>query len=106
MKKIAFALVALLVALSPLAADESWIGVTTGPAFEIQVTDDLTDVGATDTTVTDFNWDINLEGAYYFDEAETIGIGEPGLVSASTTDPHSSSRMKLSWVLPLNLVLA
>lgn len=75
MKKIAFALVALLVALSPLAAGESWIGVTTGPAFEIQVTDDLTDVGATDTTVTDFNWDINLEGAYYFDEAETIGIG-------------------------------
>ena len=75
MKKIAFALVALLVALSPLAAGESWVGVTTGPAFEIQVTDDLTDVGATDTTVTDFNWDINLEGAYYFDEAETIGIG-------------------------------
>ena len=75
MKKIAFALVALLIALSPLAAGESWVGVTTGPAFEIQVTDDLTDVGATDTTVTDFNWDINLEGAYYFDEAETIGIG-------------------------------
>ena len=67
MKKIAFALVALLVALSPLAAGESWIGVTTGPAFEIQVTDEI--------NVTDFNWDINLEGAYYFDEAETIGIG-------------------------------
>ena len=74
MKKIAFALVALLVALSPLAAGESWIGVTTGPAFEIQVTDEIKEM-ATSTTVTDFNWDINLEGAYYFDEAETIGIG-------------------------------
>lgn len=28
MKKIAFALVALLIALSPLAAGESWVGVT------------------------------------------------------------------------------
>lgn len=74
MKKIAFALVALLVALSPLAAGESWVGVTTGPAFEIQVTDEIKEM-ATSTTVTDFNWDINLEGAYYFDEAETIGIG-------------------------------
>ena len=25
--------------------------------------------------VTDFNWDVNVEGAYYFNEAETIGIG-------------------------------
>lgn len=25
--------------------------------------------------VTDFNWDVNVEGAYYFNEAETMGIG-------------------------------
>lgn len=99
MKKIAFALVALLVALSPLAAGESWIGVTTGPAFEIQVTDDLTDVGATDTTVTDFNWDINLEGAYYFDEAETIGIGARlgvGIYYGSTFEIKDEMLQKLA----------
>ena len=99
MKKIAFALVALLVALSPLAAGESWVGVTTGPAFEIQVTDDLTDVGATDTTVTDFNWDINLEGAYYFDEAETIGIGAKlgvGIYYGSTFEIKDEMIQKLA----------
>ena len=99
MKKIAFALVALLVALSPLAAGGSWIGVTTGPAFEIQVTDDLADVGATDTTVTDFNWDINLEGAYYFDEAETIGIGAKlgvGIYYGSTFEIKDEMLQKLA----------
>ena len=99
MKKIAFALVALLVALSPVAAGESWIGVTTGPAFEIQVTDDLADVGATDTTVTDFNWDINLEGAYYFDEAETIGIGAKlgvGIYYGSTFEIKDEMLQKLA----------
>lgn len=103
MKKIAFALVALLVALSPVAAGESWIGVTTGPAFEIQVTDDLTDVGATDTTVTDFNWDINLEGAYYFDEAETIGIGARlgvGIYYGSTFEIKDEVLMSYASMVP------
>ena len=107
MKKIAFALVALLVALSPLAAGESWIGVTTGPAFEIQVTDDLTDVGATDTTVTDFNWDINLEGAYYFDEAETIGIGARlgvGIYYGSTFEFKNETLMGLAAELGAGMI--
>lgn len=98
MKKIAFALVALLVALNPLAADESWIGVTTGPAFEIQVTDEIKEM-ATSTTVTDFNWDINLEGAYYFDEAETIGIGARlgvGIYYGSTFEIKDEMLQKLA----------
>ena len=68
MKKIAFALVALLVALSPLAAGESWVGVTTGPSFDIQKNGE-------EPVFTDFGWDANIEGAYYFDQAETLGIG-------------------------------
>ena len=107
MKKIAFALVALLIALSPLAAGESWVGVTTGPAFEIQVTDDLTDVGATDTTVTDFNWDINLEGAYYFDEAETIGIGARlgvGIYYGSTFEFKNETLMGLAAELGAGMI--
>ena len=107
MKKIAFALVALLIALSPLAAGESWVGVTTGPAFEIQVTDDLTDVGATDTTVTDFNWDINLEGAYYFDEAETIGIGARlgvGIYYGSTFEFKNETLMGLADELGAGMI--
>ena len=104
MKKIAFALVALLVALSPLAAGESWVGVTTGPAFEIQVTDDLTDVGATDT-MSQTSTGTSTSRAHTISMRPRQSVSEPGLVSASTTDPHSSSRMKLSWVLPLNLVL-
>ena len=97
MKKIAF----------PLAAGESWVGVTTGPAFEIQVTDDLTDVGATDTTVTDFNWDINLEGAYYFDEAETIGIGARlgvGIYYGSTFEFKNETLMGLAAELGAGMI--
>lgn len=102
MKKIAFALVALLVALSPLAAGESWIGVTTGPAFEIQVTDEIKEM-ATSTTVTDFNWDINLEGAYYFDEAETIGIGARlgvGIYYGSTFEFKDEVLMSYASMVP------
>lgn len=102
MKKIAFALVALLVALSPLAAGESWIGVTTGPAFEIQVTDEIKEM-ATSTTVTDFNWDINLEGAYYFDEAETIGIGARlgvGIYYGSTFEIKDEVLMSYASMVP------
>ena len=102
MKKIAFALVALLVALSPLAAGESWVGVTTGPAFEIQVTDEIKEM-ATSTTVTDFNWDINLEGAYYFDEAETIGIGAKlgvGIYYGSTFEFKDEVLMSYASMVP------
>lgn len=102
MKKIAFALVALLIALSPLAAGESWVGVTTGPAFEIQVTDEIKEM-ATSTTVTDFNWDINLEGAYYFDEAETIGIGARlgvGIYYGSTFEIKDEVLMSYASMVP------
>ena len=67
MKKIFIALVALMAAVYPLFAEESWIGLTTGPAFETLSDDDYA-VGTT-------NWVIGVEGAYYFNEAETIGIG-------------------------------
>lgn len=106
MKKIAFALVALLVALSPLAAGESWIGVTTGPAFEIQVTDEIKEM-ATSTTVTDFNWDINFEGAYYFDEAETIGIGAKlgvGIYYGSTFEFKNETLMGLAAELGAGMI--
>lgn len=106
MKKIAFALVALLVALSPLAAGESWVGVTTGPAFEIQVTDEIKEM-ATSTTVTDFNWDINLEGAYYFDEAETIGIGARlgvGIYYGSTFEFKNETLMGLAAELGAGMI--
>lgn len=75
MKKIALALIALVAVLSPLAAGESWIGVTTGPAFEINNSDDYKKIGFPSSSVTDYDWDVNVEGAYYFNEAQTIGIG-------------------------------
>ena len=75
MKKIALALIALIAVLSPLAAGESWIGVTTGPAFEINNSDDYKKIGFPSSSVTDYDWDVNVEGAYYFNEAQTIGIG-------------------------------
>ncbi len=68
MKKFALALIALVAVLSPLAAGESWIGVTTGPSFDIQKQGDA-------DAFTDFGWDVNVEGTYYFNEAETIGLG-------------------------------
>ena len=67
MKKIFIALVALMAAVCPLFAGESWVGLATGPAFETLSDDDYA-VGTT-------NWVIGVEGAYYFNEAETIGIG-------------------------------
>ncbi len=75
MKKFALALIALVAVLSPLAAGESWIGVTTGPGFEIQMSDEFKALNPKTESVTDFNWDVNVEGAYYFNEAETIGLG-------------------------------
>ena len=68
MKKIILALAVLSAVVCPVFAGESWIGVTTGPAFEISKEGDA-------DAYTDFNWDVNVEGAYYFNEAETIGIG-------------------------------
>lgn len=68
MKKIILALAVLAAVVCPVFAGESWIGVTTGPAFEISKEGDA-------DAYTDFNWDVNVEGAYYFNEAETIGIG-------------------------------
>ena len=64
MKKIILALAVLAAVVCPVFAGESWIGVTTGPAL-----------GGDADAYTDFNWDVNVEGAYYFNEAETIGIG-------------------------------
>lgn len=74
MKKVILALAVLAAVVCPVFAGESWIGVTTGPAFEMSNSDDYKDqIG--ESFVTDFNWDVNVEGAYYFNEAETIGIG-------------------------------
>ena len=74
MKKIILALAILAAVVCPVFAGESWIGVTTGPAFEMSNSDDYKDqIG--ESFVTDFNWDVNVEGAYYFNEAETMGIG-------------------------------
>lgn len=67
MKRIFIALVALMTVVCPLFAGESWVGLTTGPAFETLSDDDYA-VGTT-------NWVIGVEGAYYFNEAETVGIG-------------------------------
>lgn len=63
MKKIAL----VLVELSPLAAGESWIGASVGPSFDM-----LTNEGS---TIVNTDLDINFEGAWYFNEAETLGIG-------------------------------
>lgn len=67
MKRIFIALVALMAVVCPLFAGESWVGLTTGPAFETLSDGDYA-VGTT-------NWVIGVEGAYYFNEAETVGIG-------------------------------
>ena len=75
MKKIILALAVLAAVVCPVFAGESWIGVTTGPAFEMQVSDSLKDAYGKSSFATDFNWDVNIEGAYYFNEAETMGIG-------------------------------
>ena len=74
MKKIILALAVLAAVVCPVFAGESWIGVTTGPAFEISNSDKYKEDFET-SSVTNFNWDVNVEGAYYFNEAETIGIG-------------------------------
>ena len=74
MKKIILALAVLAAVVCPVFAGESWIGVTTGPAFEFAYSEDYKSM-LNSETVTDFNWDVNVEGAYYFNEAETIGIG-------------------------------
>lgn len=68
MKRTAITLITLIVALCPLAAAENWIGITTGPSFDIQKNGD-------EPVFTDFGWDVNVEGAYYFDQAETLGLG-------------------------------
>ena len=75
MKKIILALAVLAAVVCPVFAGESWIGVTTGPAFELSNSDDLKALNNGNSFVTDFNWDVNVEGAYYFNEAETMGIG-------------------------------
>lgn len=74
MKKIILALAVLAAVVCPVFAGESWIGVTTGPAFEISNSDEYKENFET-SSVTNYNWDVNIEGAYYFNEAETIGIG-------------------------------
>ena len=75
MKKIILALAVLAAVVCPVFAGESWIGVTTGPAFEMSNADELKMFNDGNSFVTDFNWDVNVEGAYYFNETETIGIG-------------------------------
>ena len=75
MKKIILALAVLAAVVCPVFAGESWIGVTTGPAFEMSNADELKMFNDGNSFVTDFNWDVNVEGAYYFNEAETMGIG-------------------------------
>ena len=74
MKKIILALAVLAAVVCPVFAGESWIGVTTGPAFEMSNSDEYKETFGK-SSVTNFNWDVNIEGAYYFNEAETIGIG-------------------------------
>ena len=75
MKKIILALAVLAAVVCPVFAGESWVGVTTGPAFEMSNSDDLKALNDGNSFVTDFNWDVNVEGTYYFNEAETMGIG-------------------------------
>ena len=83
MKKIALALIALVAVLSPLAAGESWIGVTTGPSFDIQKQGDA-------DAFTDFGWDVNVEGTYYFNEAHTISTKQRQSVLASNSVSDST----------------
>ena len=75
MFEIILALAVLAAVVCPVFAGESWIGVTTGPAFEMSNADDIKLLNNGNSFVTDFNWDVNVEGAYYFNEAETMGIG-------------------------------
>ena len=75
MKKILFSLTLLAVLICPGFASESWIGITTGPAFELSNSDDLKAFTDGKSFVTDYSWDVNVEGACYFNEAETMGIG-------------------------------
>lgn len=92
MKKIILALAVLAAVVCPVFAGESWIGVTTGPAFELSNSDDLKALNNGNSFVTDFNWDVNVEGAYYFNEAETMGIGAKlgmGFNYATSADKNS-----------------
>ena len=92
MKKIILALAVLAAVVCPVFAGESWIGVTTGPAFEMSNSDDLKALNNGNSFVTDYNWDVNVEGAYYFNEAETIGVGAKlgmGFNYATSADQNS-----------------
>ena len=67
MKKIILALLVVIMAMAPVMADESWVGADLGVPIGI--------TSVYDSTLTLTNLEGTVRGAFYFDRAETIGVG-------------------------------
>ena len=67
MKKIILALLVVIMAMAPVMADESWVGADLGVPIGIIPRDYAT------TTTTSIEG--TVRGAFYFDRAETMGVG-------------------------------
>lgn len=67
MKKIILALLVVIMAMAPVMADESWVGVDLGVPFQFDFYDN--------STTTTIGLDATVRTAFYLDREETMGIG-------------------------------
>ena len=67
MKKVILALLVVIMAMAPVMADENWVGVDLGVPIGI--------TSVHDSTLTLTNLEGTVRGTFYFDRAETIGVG-------------------------------
>ena len=78
MKKALLFTAVLVLALSSAMAAGGRIGATVGPAFDIysqKATIEGESASVRSDMMTDFGMDIAIEGAYYFDQNTTLGVG-------------------------------
>lgn len=94
MKKIILALLVVIMAMTPVMADENWVGVDLDVPIGIIPQEHI--------TYTDISLDATVRGAFYLNRAETMGVGVSvgfgGMLSRSA-EGHS-----LDW--PSNFVLS
>lgn len=80
MKKIILALLVVIMAMAPVMAGESWVGVDLDVPIGIIPKDNVTGIST--------SLDATVRSAFYFDKAETMGVGVSvgfgGMLSIST----------------------
>ncbi len=94
MKKIILALLVVIMAMAPVMAGESWVGVDLDVPIGIIPKDNV--------TVTTTSLDATVRGAFYFDRAETMGVG----VSVGFGSMLSQSYEGHSMEMPSNFTLS